>query len=235
VIKEALQYLIGLGTTNVTEVGGQEFSTQPIHLIKQPTASSLTVRNLAGIVDYLVSEYDQQPPVLIQVASPTKVDVFSTFNRDMHRNHLISAQALLPEITFERFMDVESFNILLQSCFVSNDDRTSVLRLVGNIREDNVRTTGDNGVSQEVTAKVGVAAVDNVPVPNPVKLKPFRTFVEISQPESAFVFRLQNGPKAALFEADGGEWKLQAIRGIREYLDEKLAGQIVDKKVTIIS
>src|SRR5690606_31882265 len=128
-----------------------------------------------------------------------------------------------------------SFNILLQSCFVDNSHRASLLSIVGNIQEENVATVGDNGTSQQVTAKTGIATLAPVILPNPVMLKPFRTFVEIPQPESGFVFRMQSGPKAALFEADGGEWKITAMQSIREYLDKQLAEQIVSKQVTIIS
>jgi hypothetical protein len=75
-----------------------------------------------------------------------------------------------------------------------------------------------------VTAKSGISTVENVIVPNPVMLCPFRTFAEVEQPESEFVFRMQTGFKAALFEADGGKWKLYAMQNVKAYLEEKLAG-----------
>jgi len=61
-----------------------------------------------------------------------------------------------------------------------------------------------------------------------VVLRPYRTFLEIEQPASAFVFRLRRGregelPTCALFEADGGRWKLEAIERIRDYLKEQLS------------
>lgn len=234
-IKEFAEWFISRTATETKEVGGQIFSTEKLHHVPQSTPASLTVRNLTGLVDYLTSNYDNQPPVLVQVASPTEVNVYSTFNRDMARNHLLQAKAMLPEIPFKNFMDAESFNILLQSCFVQNDHRALLLSIVGNITDENVVTVGDNGIAQQVTAKTGIAQVGNVMVPNPVFLKPFRTFVEIEQPESQFVFRMQRGPKAALFEADGGAWKLQAIHSIRDYLNTNLADQIKNNKVTIIA
>ena len=56
-----------------------------------------------------------------------------------------------------------------------------------------------------------------------VTLKPFRTFREIEQPESEFILRYQNrnGIEAALFEGDGGCWKLDAILRIKEWLSDK--------------
>ncbi|MED1642137.1 hypothetical protein P4U99_02760 [Brevibacillus agri] len=235
-LKEALQYLIGLGNAKIfNSVSGQEYASQTVHLLKRPTPDALVVRNLSGLVDYLIHNYDNQPPVLVHVASPTQVDVLSTYNTDYNRNHLLRAEALLPKIPFGQFLDTEQFNILLQSCFVSNEDRAMVLKVIGNIKEETVSTFGDDGVSQQVTAKTGVATVENVVVPNPVTLKPFRTFVEIEQPESEFIFRMRTGPVAGLFEADGGTWKLTAIARIKDYLQAALEDEVTNGKVTIIA
>jgi hypothetical protein len=66
---------------------------------------------------------------------------------------------------------------------------------------------------------------------NPFKLKPFRTFREVDQPESPFIFRVhqqaEEMPKCALYEADGGAWKLQAMKNIGDYLKEKLPDTVV--------
>ncbi|GBF73081.1 hypothetical protein PA598K_01366 [Paenibacillus sp. 598K] len=234
-IKEFVQYLLQLGNTRQEEVGTQIYTTQPMHLVKQPTPEQLVTRNLTGLVDYLKSNYDNQPPVLLHVESPTTVNVYSTYNRDMRRNLLISAQALLPDIPFSSFMDLERFNILLQSCFVVSETRDKLLAIAGNVQESNVATVGDDGIAQQVTAKTGVATMGNVVLPNPVHLKPYRTFVEITQPESRFIFRMQQGPRAALIEADGGAWKLEAIQSIKEFLATILGPEIDAGKVTIIA
>ncbi|MNW60692.1 hypothetical protein D3C74_386970 [compost metagenome] len=70
------------------------------------------------------------------------------------------------------------------------------------------------GMTQSVVAKTGVATVEDVKVPNPVLLAPYRTFVEVEQPESSFVFRMKDGPSAALFEADGGAWRNDVIANV---------------------
>lgn len=234
-IKEALQYLVNLGNTRLEKIGDQVFSTQPVHLVKQPTTSALHVRSLSGIVEYLQSEFDWTEKLMIHVNSPTEVEVFSTFNRDYNRNVLIKAEAMLPAFRFDQFYETEPFIIKLQSAFVPSDDRAILLKLVGNIREDDVRDYGDDGITQVVTAKTGVASVSDVKVPNPVVLKPYRTFVEVEQPASDFVFRMQKGPACALFEADGGAWKLEAMKNIKEYLQAALADEIQAGKIFIIA
>src|SRR5437870_4623366 len=82
---------------------------------------------------------------------------------------------------------------------------------------------GSDGFSQTVTVKAGITRVEKAIVPNPVTLIPFRTFREVEQPSSSFILRLTGGekPKAALFEADGGQWKLEAIKNIKAFFDGK--------------
>ncbi|HUW08460.1 MAG TPA: hypothetical protein VM537_01965, partial [Anaerolineae bacterium] len=79
-------------------------------------------------------------------------------------------------------------------------------------------------VSQTVSVRRGMSQTTQVVVPNPVTLKPYRTFREIDQPESPFLLRARNPkneegvPEFALFEADGGAWRLTAVERIKDYL-----------------
>lgn len=34
----------------------------------------------------------------------------------------------------------------------------------------------------------------------------------------------EEGPQAALFEADGGAWKIEAMQRVKEFLKDKLVG-----------
>jgi hypothetical protein len=164
-----------------------------------------------------------------------KINLVVTLSGDDARDVIITHVQAKTSFTFERWYEAEEFNIKLQSVFVQNEDRDIMLKVVGNIKEEDVRTVGDNGVSQSVTAKVGVATVGQVEVPNPVALMPFRTFVEVEQPESNFIFRMQNGPRCALFEADGGAWKVQAMKNIKDYLLAALEEEFESKKLVIIA
>jgi hypothetical protein len=237
-IKEALEYLIKLGNIESLNIGDSVYSTQKLHLVNDLTPAALNVRSLSGLVEYLVSSFDKDElseNKMVHVVSPTEVIVYSSFNRDYQRNEYIKASAMIPAFQFDRWYDAEDFNIKLQSSFVKNEDRDIMLKVVGNIKEESVQTVGDNGVSQSVVAKTGVATVGNVLVPNPVLLAPYRTFVEVDQPESDFIFRMQSGPRCALFEADGGAWKLSAMRNIKEYLQAALESEIEAGKIVIIA
>lgn len=240
-LKQIAEYIVSLAEkaqVRTHEIDGRKYATGMLFKIESPSIPPLKIHNLEGIADYIRSNYDGDHSYIIRIGGPNSVDVYGKFNSDMVRDYFLEVKALLPTIPFDSFIPIEQFIITLQSCFVETEERAAVLRVVGNIKDDNIRTTSDNGVSQVVTAKTGIATVEDVQVPNPVRLKPFRTFVEIEQPQSEFVLRLRKGHRdeieAALFEADGGAWKLQAIRDIKAYLSENLAGEIADGKVTIV-
>jgi hypothetical protein len=231
--KEALQYIVGLDKAEILEINGQKYSTKGLSHIEHPKPDTIEITTLTGLVDYIKSDIDSliKTELLVQVVSPTLVKLHSKILDDANRVLFISAKAQLPNTTLGTFMPVENFIIMLQSSFVENEDSESILKVVGNITEENVRTTGDDGISQSVTARTGIAKVGNVVLPNPVILRPYRTFVEVDQPVSKFIFRMQDGPKAALIEADGGAWKSTAMWNIKEYLEVELK----DTGVKIIS
>ncbi len=225
--KEALEFLIKEGEMKdpIIDLGGQgTYSTTRLERIITPKAATLTVSTLTGLVDYVKNNIDElEGKLLIQVKSPREVALYSQLNVDQEREKYISAEAILPDnVVYERFLDTERFNIMLQSSFVENKDKDALLKYTGLITDDTVKSFGDDGVSQQVTVKTGVASVSQAVVPNPVTLAPFRTFPEIEQPESKFIFRMKEGPSAALFEADGGAWRNKAILGIKEYLQKEL-------------
>lgn len=224
--REALEYLVELGEKKepIIKLDQGTFSKVSLTRITEPTASKLTVSTLTGLVDYIKTNVDElEGKLLIQVKSPSEVALYSPLNVDKDREKYVSAEAILPNnVVYERFLDTERFNIMLQSSFVDAYDKKVLLKYTGLVQDDAVKSIGDNGVSQAVTIKTGVASLGQAEVPNPVTLAPFRTFPEIEQPESKFIFRMKEGPSAALFEADGGAWRNKAILGIKEYLKEAL-------------
>ena len=74
-------------------------------------------------------------------------------------------------------------------------------------------------------------------VPNPVRLRPYRTFLEVEQPASEFVFRMKqdkyDGITCAIFEADGGAWKVAAMKAIKDYMQFEL--EDYKEQFTVIS
>ena len=224
--QEALKYLVNLWEEKdpIVMLDQGTFTKASLSRVKEAKASVLTVSTLTGLVDYIKSDLDKLPEkLLIQVISPRKVALYSPLNADREREQYISAEAILPDnVVYDRFIGTEQFNIMLQSAFVDVGTKSALLKYTGLIQDEAVKTTGDDGVSQQVTVKTGVASVGQAIVPNPVELAPYRTFPEVEQPISKFIFRMQEGPRAALYEADGGAWRNKAILSIKEYLQEEL-------------
>lgn len=207
-------------------IHGATYTNKELVRIEAPMAGHMKTTTLTSIVDYIKENVDSSADgnIIVHVESYNQVSIKKELNADKRRECLVIAQALTPNIVTDRFIDPERFNIMLQSAFVENEDRAKLLKVSGNIKEENVKSVGDDGISQSAAIKVGVSSVAEVRIPNPVILAPFRTFPEVKQPESKFIFRMQTGPQAALYEADGGAWRNVAMESIKEYLKARLEG-----------
>lgn len=164
-----------------------------------------------------------------------KVTITLTMSVDFEngkRPQLVSVKATVPVIPFSNWRDQEEFNIMLQSMFIDDADRNLVLDFASHLKIEKGAEVQDNGISQMATVRDGVASLAQAKTPNPVTLRPYRTFNEVEQPASQFVFRINKSANLALFEADGGKWKLEAVESIANYLKNELA---INKKITILA
>ena len=207
------------------EFGGVDYTSKEVFKIKPPLASHLNVTSLTSVVDYLKANVDCLPldELIIRVDNFKSVTIFSKLD-DVHRVRelYINAIAEPPEIRLNNFTDRESFNIMLQSRFADVADRADVLCSIGKMRYENEVKMEDDGITQTVASKAGVALVREDQIPNPVRLAPFRTFSEIEQPISPFILRVDDKCNVGLFEADGGAWKNKAMQSIKNYLEFEL-------------
>lgn len=233
-LKEAMQYLVKKGEDNqiFKEIDGQTYTNLSLSMIQVPKPGALVTTTLTSLVDYIKSGYDEKASanLIVHVKSPNEVILYSELRKDKIRETYLNCQALIPSVHFGRYLDIEDFNIMLQSNFVRTDETADVLRIVGNVKETVEVNSVDDGVSQTAVVKTGVASVGKAILPEQVELAPYRTFPEIQQPTSTFILRLQKGPAAALFEADGGAWRNKAMESIKVYLTEQL-GDISNIKI----
>ena len=93
--------------------------------------------------------------------------------------------------------------------------------------------TIDNGVTQTVEARQGVALNAVVEIKPRVMLRPFRTFLEVEQPESEFLLRVEPDEGIGFFEADGGIWKLEAKKNIADYFLKNM-GDLIDAGKAVV-
>lgn len=238
-LKEAIEKITDLARAEirVVKVGDTEYLTKdvvpPPHPREGPKLKALAVSTLTGFVEFVQTKIpaDQYSTYMIHVGDHRTVVLLSD-PQGFHKTREMPAYAQAEDLftggfKFNTFMPHSHFMIGLQTLFVEDAfDWVRVTRVISTIKEERVTQSQDDGLAQQVIAKAGVAVVADVEVPRIVTLKPYRTFREVEQPHSQFVLRLQQKPNAlpevALFEADGGKWKTDAIESIREYLEEQL-------------
>ena len=226
----------GDAAPTVIEIGGRNYTSKAVVPVSTPTPAKLTVSTLTGLVDYLKSNVDKHEiaSLLCHVESPAKVTLNSNLLGDFaDRAAFLAAELQQLQIPLNKYLGAEAFNILLQSCFADSEDamkqgtdRGLVLKYVANVKTTVESGMADDGVSQTVQAKKGIASVENVVLPNPVTLRPYRTFVEVEQPASKFVFRARDddGMEFMLVEADGGAWRGEAMKNIKAFLEAAVPG-----------
>ena len=231
-IKKALEYLVELAKPNFETIGGYVYSDKSLERIDyNPKAAKIEMNTLSSLIDYIKANVDEMSgKMIIHVQSPTLVQMYSELDYERKREYMVEVNASVPDFRFNQFSDHEPFCINLQSKFIDDPetDRALLLKFAGTVEAGTVAEYGDDGVTQKATVKTGIASKGEATVPSPVTLKPFRTFVEVEQPLSNFVFRMKqdryDGIQCALFEADGGAWKIAAMREIKTYLKEQLEG-----------
>lgn len=205
------------------------------HLTRIPTAIAadpLHTESLTSVVDYIKNDTDAgalgtSGRFIVHVEDYNRVSLYKELNTDKKRDFLISAKYESGGFGFSQFVPLEQFIISLQAAFVQDENTAKLLAFISSVRNDSSVTQNDDGVGQTVTVRQGISLAQKVTAPNPVALRPFRTFAEVEQPVSDFVFRIKktdNGAFAALFPADGDHWKHTAITSAAEYFKDNLDG-----------
>ena len=230
-IEAAIDYLINIGRQEEPfyELEGQYYDKNG-RKVKNRVEDAITVKTLKGVVDFIKSfEYQ----VFIAITKDT-VEVYTDYLNEYEERELLlrAENGNKNRFEFGYFMDSSDFNIRVQANFENNEDKAKVLLLSGNIKEENVRTTADDGTTQEVTVKQGVAMMGLSEVPNPVHLRPYSTFPDIEQPESKFIFRVKEGARMALFEVNDYQAYYKAIDSIKAYFEKEL--KELDYKVKVL-
>lgn len=236
-IRKALEYIVGLSEAKIEKINGLNYTYKPIELIRPPRVERIGISTLSSLVKYIQANKDELDlkKVLIVIHNECEVMLQSNLNEANDRSVYITVNAGCTGYSkTNKFIDSEEFNIWLQSSFIENNDRNAILKVVGNLKDEAVKQLNDDGISQKVTIKTGVASVGEAIVPNPVTLIPYSTFPEIEQPERLFTFRMRAGGYCALFESDASIWKNKAMNSIAEYLKKELTEIITQHDLTIL-
>ncbi len=192
---------------------------------------------LIKVIKTEIREKHYQGPVYVSVVSPTCVESYTEpclEANEWSRHSLYTAKAVdVPGFRDVRY-EYEEAIIALRSRFQQTTDQQYVLQLMGNLVEEQAVETTDDGITQQVQTRKGIALKGVETVKPIVSLKPYRTFQEVDQPESDFLIRLGDNRSLSITEADGGMWKLQARKIVAEYLTDALADEIESGDVIVM-
>lgn len=127
----------------------------------------------------------------------------------------------------------EEAQIALRTRFQETPDTLYAMKLVSDISLGAKVIYNDNGIATTITTQKGVALQTNEQIRPLVKLRPYRTFQEVEQPESIFLIRVSDRG-ISFIEADGGMWKLTARETIKKYLESRLEQEVSEGSVHVV-
>lgn len=227
-LKEFMKYMIEECTPiEQMEIDGRLYSSRQMHPMTPPQPKALHFNTLQGLLRYANT---RQPPeeYMLHIIDEKEL-VFCSLNLDDFGQRMFLAKAtpgLLPDqFPFGRYLNPEEFCIQLRTKFIPSHELETLISVAGNISYTATVDVQDDGLSQTVGQKAGVVLKARTELPTVIMLQPYRTFHEIMQPSSPFLVRARKQhdiPELALFAADAGEWKMQAVERIAEHCAMKL-------------
>lgn len=228
---DVINKIIELSAPNITTIGKIEYSDKKLYPVDEDyCAEPIETGTLSSIVKY-IKDYSETDGIrfcnyMIHIVGPEQVSIVSNLTSERRRETILNARAKGPRFTFGSYCEHERFVIGVKSMFVDDPktDKDLVIQFAGTVTSGTVREYGDDGITQRAQVKTGITTKQDAIVPSPCKLRPYRTFIEVEQPASEFVFRMRegrDGVESALFAADGGRWQLEAMQNIKKYLEEQ--------------
>jgi hypothetical protein len=249
VIVSALDWIRNLSLNargEVVNVHGLEYWKHggALEVIPPPKPACIGGHTLEGLIGFIRSyrrRVSETNALILHVISPTRVLLITELMAPYEIRHmLMNVEAVTNDFPFDQFMDVEQFIVGIQKNFVMDNAAKEMLGFVGRLKKSKSREVDDDGVSQTVTAKTGITTVGEVKVPNPVALRPYRTFLELDQPYGEYVLRIHSSDdmtkiSAALYTAEGGYWQVRAMETIADYLGNRLAEEDLVEDIEVIA
>lgn len=244
-LKEAIEKIESMSKPFITNIDGHNYSILPdgtyVEIMPELILPQRTrLSSLDAVVEMVRIEAIKmtEAPVLISVPSATEVMVFSkTLSPDAGRGNRIlfyTAEAVdVPGWNENVKLPFDQAAVALQTRFQESADRDYCLRLLSNITTGAKVTYNDTGVATTVLTQKGVALQENQRIKPLVKLRPYRTFQEVEQPEGLFLIRIDERG-ITFVEADGGMWKLAARKTVAEYLAAGLEAEISAGNVKVM-
>lgn len=221
-IKEALAYFKEQLEPNIIGVDGIQYSDKQLIQVKPKRRSinGLMLNSLTSFFDFTVNQAVNEfkdEKLFILVHNFREVSLYTGLV-DESRDLIVSANCDKEYFSSDRYHDAENFIIDCLTHFEHTDTLKQLLSVVGNVKEEHVSNTSDDGVTQKVTVAKGLSMVESASLPKFLKLKMYTTFPEIEQPELTYFLRAKDGPAFGLWLVQNDEWKLDTAFDIANFL-----------------
>lgn len=236
-IVKAMDWIKEHAAPHIEKIEDANWSDKEMHKIENVrTLETMNFYTLSSLVDYIKCQVDVPNAfaehIFINIMSPERISVISEANAANYdkRTHIADVTAMIPVVKIGKWVDQVEFCIMMRANFIDEEadtNRDALICMASNVVSGTIAQYEDTGISQKATIKTGIQEQEDRILPDKVVLRPYRTFLEVEQPKSEFLFRAQddqfNRIQFSLHEADGGRWKLDAMASIKAYLEEQLA------------
>lgn len=180
---------------------------------------NIVLHNLSSLVKIVKAEAQNYKNLFLQVVDEATVTAYTEADDRKERDYPYTAKIntrFEPGIKY----DLNEFIVFLRSKFEETDELRQLLKVLKRVTSGSEYSAEDDGVSIVVTTKNSTTLSPTEAVKPIWYLKPYRTFFESCQPESAFLLRIES-EHFILREADGGMWREVAMRSIGAYLKKR--------------
>ena len=240
-LKAAIEKIAELTGAKFHEANGHIYTDGTVNEVRPELdlPASLNLTSLDALIKFVkneavhITEVDE--PLFITVSSHDHVSCYTAIEPCNRNNRILLYQVDATDVpgwNSETKLPFEQASIALQTRFQETDDRNYTLRLLSQITSGGKVTYNDNGIATSVITQKGVALQGSEVIRPLVKLKPYRTFQEVEQPEGLFLIRVDERG-ISFIEADGGMWKLKARQIVKEYIEKELAGLVETGAVNV--
>ena len=246
--KAALEYLVETGKKLSEPIertyDGRQYINKELKAMEEPLIAALKISTLGSLIELCQAklgpsdeprafeDFDPKNQI-IHVVDEEHVQVVGGISNAWGKREILIDCQLDESIGFKfgQYLSHEDFIVGVLANFTETEDKAYILRIASSLTTERVVTSDDDGISQGVGLKAGVSLKTQETLKNRVKLAPYRTFREVAQPVSEFIFRVkQDGdqtPRLTLVEADGGAWKLEARENIARFLSAGIPDAVV--------
>lgn len=239
---EVIDKIEEMSTARIDEIDGRPVfvNSKGVQLIKIPPPEIQNLFSLTQLVNFIKMQVESD-----ESADKYFVNVDSYHRVSLHQLAYLTDSGSICTVATADFSDMyagfkfgehksqEQFIIDVMTKFQDTDERKKLLAFVSSVRAEKIKGSIDDGFSQSVAVKAGVSLVESKSVQNLWVLTPFMTFPEVHQPKVPYMLRLHQRddelPKFALYECDGGLWRVNLTIDVREYLKKEIVTALGEK------